>query len=61
MEKDSLDQKQDGSNLNFKRKASKEVLEISSTGYGYESVYKETEEEKTSKKTENKNPFCGGL
>lgn len=41
--------------LNLKRKENKEVLEISSTGYGLEAVSKETENE------QNSNQTCGGL
>ena len=40
----------DGSNLSLKRKENNEVLEISSTGYGLESVPKELEEDELIRK-----------
>ncbi|MDQ0200175.1 hypothetical protein [Neobacillus ginsengisoli] len=55
MEKFKLDEKKDDSQLNLNRKVNEEVLEISSTGYGLESVSKDTEEPK------KRNPSCGGL
>jgi hypothetical protein len=45
--------------LNLKRKESEEVLEISSTGYGLESVSKKSEKE--GKTEDQQNPSCGGL
>ncbi|WML44665.1 hypothetical protein [Neobacillus sp. PS3-40] len=61
MEKDFSNQKFDETNLNFKGKANKEVLEISSTGYGYESVSIDPKEEETSQDGKDKNFSCGGL
>ncbi|MGE8206849.1 hypothetical protein ACQKP0_20265 [Heyndrickxia sp. NPDC080065] len=55
MEKIHLAQNHDESNNYVKRKANEEELEISSTGYGLESVSKDTEE------TKNRNQSCGGL
>ncbi|MBD1380527.1 hypothetical protein [Metabacillus arenae] len=62
MGKENIEQYHDDSNLNSKRKANEEVLEISSTGYGLESVSKETVEEgqKLQDKREG-NSSCGGL
>jgi hypothetical protein len=59
MDKDHLDQKDD-LNLSLNRNA-KEVLEISSTGYGLESVLKVTEEEQNSPQSKNNPPSFGGL
>jgi hypothetical protein len=59
MKKDVL-QYHDDTNLSVKRKMSKEVLEISSTGYGLEPAL-ETTEEHTSKATDHTNSSCGGL
>lgn len=42
-------------------KKEKESLEISSTGYGLESVTKETGEGRTKQQTKGTNPSCGGL
>jgi hypothetical protein len=42
------------------KKADQDVLEISSTGYGLESVSKESEEELTSEEYKSRNS-CGGL
>lgn len=60
MKKDELLQYHDDTNLSLKRKMNKEVLEISSTGYGLESTL-ETTEEHTSKATNQTNSSCGGL
>lgn len=57
MKKDNFDQYQDDVNLGLKRKGHEDVLEISSTGYGLESVSTETEEQQRG----NGNPSCGGL
>jgi hypothetical protein len=46
--------------LSLKRKTAGERLEISSTGYGLESV-SETEEDHTIQETNTSNPSCGGL
>ena len=51
----------DDLNKDLIEKANQEVLEISSTGYGLESVSKETEEEQSSKRNKNRNSTCGGL
>jgi hypothetical protein len=59
MDKDHLDQKDD-LNLSLNINA-KEVLEISSTGYGLESVLKVPEEEQNSTQSKNNPPSCGGL
>jgi hypothetical protein len=61
MEKDNSGQYHDDLNLSLKRKVNDEVLEISSTGYGLESVSKETEEEHKLQETKNRNSSCGGL
>lgn len=61
MEKDRFGQDHDDSYLSLKRKMNEKALEISSTGYGLESVSKETEEDHKSAKTENENSSCGGL
>lgn len=53
MEKDNLGQYQDDSNLGLKRKGNEEILEISSTGYGLESVSTETGEEHKQQGKEN--------
>lgn len=45
---------------NLNRKDEKEVLEISSTGYGFESVSIETEKEPKTPKTPS-DSSCGGL
>lgn len=45
----------------FKRKGNKERLEISSTGYGLESVTYGTAEEQNIQETNKSNPSCGGL
>jgi hypothetical protein len=60
MKKDILDQYHDDTNLSIKRKANEAVLEISSTGYGLESVLEETEEDKL-QETKSENSSCGGL
>jgi hypothetical protein len=57
MEKFNLGEKNDDSHLNVNRHVNEEVLEISSTGYGLESVSKEH----TLQETKNRNPSCGGL
>ena len=44
MEKDAQNLKNENSNLMLKKRAKEEVLEISSTGYGFESVIKESSE-----------------
>ena len=61
MKKDELLQYHDDTNLSLKRKMNKEVLEISSTGYGLEPALKTTEEEYTSNATNSTNSSCGGL
>ncbi|KAB7705640.1 hypothetical protein F9802_14015 [Bacillus aerolatus] len=61
MEKDNLDQYHDDSNLNLERKANEEILEISSTGYGLESISKEAEEDYKLQETKNRNSSCEGL
>lgn len=60
MEKDHSSRYHDDSNLRLKRKMNEEEVEISSTGYGLESVAKETEEEER-KLLDNKDSSCGGL
>jgi hypothetical protein len=59
MESENKGQNRDDANINVKRLI-KEPLEISSTGYGFESVSKETEEN-TLLETKNSNTSCGGL
>ncbi|MGJ7922328.1 hypothetical protein [Neobacillus sp. LXY-4] len=44
-----------------KRKEEKESLEISSTGYGLESVSNSIEEDRSTQSTNDDNPSCGGL
>jgi hypothetical protein len=44
MEKDTQNLKNEYSNLTLKKKAKEEILEISPTGYGLESVIKESSE-----------------
>jgi activator of 2-hydroxyglutaryl-CoA dehydratase len=61
MVKENSNQYHDDSNLSLKRKVSEEVLEISSTGYGLESVSKETEAEHKLQETKNRNSSCGGV
>ena len=51
----------DDLNKDLIKKADQEVLEISSTGYGLESVSKETEEDQSSERHKNRNSTCGGL
>jgi len=51
----------DDLNKDLIEKANQEVLEISSTGYGLESVSKVTEEEQSSKGNKYRNSTCGGL
>ncbi|MFJ5621853.1 hypothetical protein ACIQD3_03780 [Peribacillus loiseleuriae] len=46
MEKDHSSRYYDDSNLRLKRKMNEEEVEISSTGYGLESVVKQAEEER---------------
>jgi hypothetical protein len=56
VDKDRFDQFEDVSNQNLSKKAEKEILEISSTGYGLESVSTEREKEReslTNKKTDS--------
>ncbi|MDN3016124.1 hypothetical protein V7161_29980 [Neobacillus drentensis] len=48
-------------NFSIINKGSKESLEISSTGYGLESVTEESEEGKHNLQQKNINPTCGGL
>ena len=60
MKKDDLLQYHDDTNLSLKRKMNKEVLEISSTGYGLEPAL-ETTEEHTSNATNPTNSSCGRL
>jgi len=57
MESEKTGQNRNDTNINFKRQ-NEEVLEISSTGYGLESISKENEENALQ---EPKNPSCGGL
>ncbi|WP_180954926.1 hypothetical protein [Bacillus sp. V3-13] len=54
MEKDNLGQKE------HRNRSNEEVLEISSTGYGLESVSKDTEEHEV-QTSNNRNSSCGGL
>lgn len=54
-----MEKKQKRLNQSLSDKADQEVLEISSTGYGLESVSKETEN--TSHESKSKNSSCGGL
>jgi hypothetical protein len=61
MKKDDLNPYHDDTNLSLKRKMNKEVLEISSTGYGLEPVLEETEEEIKLQRIKNKSSSCGGL
>lgn len=42
-------------------KADAQRMEVSSTGYGYESVSNESDEESTINKNNDRNPSCGGL
>ena len=51
----------DDLNKDLIKKADQEVLEISSTGYGLESVLKVTEEEHISEGNKHRNSTCGGL
>ena len=51
----------DDLNKDLIKKADQEVLEISSTGYGLESVLKVTEEEQSSESNKHRNSPCGGL
>ena len=51
----------DDLNKDLIKKADQEVLEISSTGYGLESVSKETKEDYSSERLKNRNSTCGGL
>jgi hypothetical protein len=51
----------DDLNKDLIEKANQEVLEISSTGYGLESVSKVTEEEQSSEGNKYRNSTCGGL
>lgn len=51
----------DDLNKDLIKKADQEVLEISSTGYGLESVSKVTEEGQSSESHKNRNSPCGGL
>ena len=48
----------DDLNKDLIKKADQEVLEISSTGYGLESVSKETEEGQSSESHKNRNSPC---
>ncbi|MFP5114936.1 hypothetical protein ACSU64_21505 [Bacillaceae bacterium C204] len=57
MESEKTGQNRNDTTFNFKRQ-NEEVLEISSTGYGLESISKENEEKEL---LEPKNPSCGGL
>lgn len=52
--------KKDNEASYFKKKANEESLEISSTGYGYESVENVSIENPIETKTDPK-PSCGGL
>jgi hypothetical protein len=56
MEKDKLNETQCDGNRDLKREANTDVLEISSTGYGLESVTKTDESNFKSNP-----PNCGGL
>jgi hypothetical protein len=56
MTKDNEGLNEGDSILDLKRKDNQEILEISSTGYGLESVSQEAEA-----KEKNKNLSCGGL
>lgn len=51
----------DDLNKDLIKKADQEVLEISSTGYGLESVSKEMKEDYSSERLKNRNSTCGGL
>lgn len=62
MEKENYDHFQDETSTNLKTKGNEQVLEISSTGYGLESISRENSEKLHPRQTENhKNPSCGGL
>ncbi|MFZ7946691.1 MULTISPECIES: hypothetical protein [Bacillaceae] len=62
MEKENFDQFQNETNTNLKKKGNEQVLEISSTGYGMESVSVANLEKTSSNQSENdRNPSCGGL
>jgi len=43
------------------KKTQEEKLEVSSTGYGFESVQEETKEVQHQQKITETNPSCGGL
>jgi hypothetical protein len=58
MKKDDLNSYHDDTNLSLKRKMNKEVLEISSTGYGLEPVSEEMEEELKLQAIKNKSSSC---
>jgi hypothetical protein len=61
MKKNDLTQYHDDTNLSLKRKMNKEVLEISSTGYGLEPVLETTEKEHTLEAKNHTDSSCGGL
>ncbi|MCQ6276224.1 hypothetical protein JMM81_14950 [Bacillus sp. V3B] len=54
-----MEKEQNRLNQSLSHKTDQEVLEISSTGYGLESVSKETED--NSQKNKNNRSSCGGL
>lgn len=60
MNNNNFDPNQETTNPFMKKKA-EESLEISTTGYGFESVSKETGEDRTKQQTKGTNPSCGGL
>jgi hypothetical protein len=62
LKNENFDHFQNQTNANLKNKGNEQVLEISSTGYGLESVSNENSEKLQSNQGENnKNPSCGGL
>jgi len=56
-----MEKKQNRLNQSLSQDTDQEVLEISSTGYGLESVSKKTEEEHLPKGNKKENTSCGGL
>lgn len=53
MEKENFDPIQNQTNANFKNKENEQVLEISSTGYGLESVLNDNSKKSQSNQSEN--------
>ncbi|WP_066069913.1 hypothetical protein [Neobacillus soli] len=62
MKNENFDHFQNPTNASLKNKGNEQVLEISSTGYGLESVSNKNAEKVQSNQDENnKKPSCGGL